>query len=85
MTTSTYVRSSVRVKPDPAYYDRLYNRFVRQRNALLEKMGRNDAVQPERDDPADVRKLDSLCARVIWAMRMYTVAVGVRDVQQGRP
>lgn len=83
-----FIKSSSRVKPDRAYYEKKADYFRRKRDALMDAAGLNDDVQPP-DSPelrAKCVDIDRLAAKVIYYSRMIPVATRMQDaIREGRP
>lgn len=79
-----FIKSSVRVKPDPLYYKRKADRWTDQRNAMIEAAGLNDDVQPA--DSPELReaehKIEAISAKIRWAISRIPVASRLFDQER---
>jgi hypothetical protein len=80
----TFIKSSVKVKPDPQYYIRKANRWGDQRDALIESAGLNNDAQPP--DSPELReqehRIAALHAKVLWAISRIPVASRIFDQER---
>jgi hypothetical protein len=75
---SQFIRSSARTKPDPAYYQRIYNRLEDQRAELFVVIEMEEGCTGI-EAKALRHKADMLSQKIRWAGRMIVVASRMKD------
>lgn len=74
----TFIRSSMKTRPDPAYYQAVINRLQPKRDALLAAAEAKGDVYESDPDSAERREADKLSAKILWAIRQQRVATTMR-------